>query len=108
MPLNVLQCQDEEHIVHINSIDPLGIHIKTDHINIIHINITEQTTIMEITCSSQLTYATYFKTQTDHTLVNTLTALTKLRLAAMQGYKGLVNDPRVVLNKSLPSRGKGA
>ena len=86
----MLQCQDEEHIVYINNIDInsikiLGMHIKTDHINNIHINITKQITIMEITCSSQLTYATYFKTQTDHTLVNTLTALTELRLAAMQG-----------------------
>ena len=86
----MLQYQDEEHIVHINNIDInsikiFGMHIKTDHINNIHINIIEQTTIMEITCSSQLTYATYFKTQTDHTLVNTLTALTELRLAAMQG-----------------------
>ena len=76
------------NIVHINNIDInsiniLGMHIKTDHINNIHINITEQTTIMEITCSSQLTYAMYFKTQTYHTLVNTLTTLTKL-----------VNDPR--------------
>ena len=86
----MLQCQDEEHIVHINNIDinnikKRGMHIKTDHINNIHINITEQTSVMEITCSSQLTYATYFKTQTDHTLVNTLTSLTELGLAAMQG-----------------------
>ena len=86
----MLQCQDEEHIVHINNIDInsfkiLGMHIKTDHINNIHINITEQITVIEITCSSQLTYATYLKTQTDHTLVNTLTALTELILAAMQG-----------------------
>ena len=86
----MLQCQDEEHIVHINNINInniniLGMHIKTDHINNIHINITEQTTVMEITCSSQLTYATYLKTQIDHTLVNTLTTLTELRLAAMQG-----------------------